>query len=353
MSEVIGRAEIAVTVLGGYLGAGKTSVLNHILRTTEQRVVVLVNDFGSVSIDEDLIFAKDEDKITLANGCICCSMVDGLASALEQVRALEPTPDRLVIEASGVADPTAIAAYAHGRKLRLDGVITVVDAETVRARIKDRYVGDTLLRQIKAADLLVINKIDLIDDAKRASLRTWLSETTVCPTVESVQGKVALEVLLGVDTRSPTHNGNHGPASAASAAPGSGSPAADVFTSWSTTVDATFDCEALIAVMSGWAEDVVRAKAIVRTKGATGQPDNRTVIHRVGQRVTSYDDRPWIAGESRISVIGLAGQSDQGVWHTQLLSSIIQRDDCDWMTDAATDGSVPATDSGDRYTHQP
>ncbi len=83
-------ADIAVTVIGGYLGAGKTTLVNHILRTADERIAVLVNDFGDINIDEDLIASQDGDTISLANGCICCSLVDGFSAALATITALDP-----------------------------------------------------------------------------------------------------------------------------------------------------------------------------------------------------------------------------------------------------------------------
>jgi len=199
-----------VTVVGGYLGAGKTTLVNHVLRSTDERIAVIVNDFGEISIDEDLIVASDSDKLTLANGCICCTLADGFAAALIQIRSAATLPQRLLIEASGVADPAQIAAYGHTPGLRLDAVLVMADAEQVRRQANDRWVADTVRRQLAAADLLVVNKIDLLDDAREADdLCDWLAALSAGATVvRASRAAVPIDVLLGprsasdaVDTR--------------------------------------------------------------------------------------------------------------------------------------------------------
>ena len=298
------QSAVPVTVIGGYLGAGKTTLLNHILRTSTERIVVLVNDFGSINIDANLISSSDDDTIMLANGCICCSLVDGLGVALNGVRAMDPRPARLVIEASGVADPATIAAYAHDGGLRLDGVVTVLDGESIRARTKDRYVGDTVLRQLAGADLLLVTKTDLIDEQTLTGLRSWLTGIAGNrPVIETVHGVVALTVLLGVV--SPD-------APAAGREPESGATADDVFETWSFMDEVTFDRDALREVVALWPEGIVRVKGIVRVTGAAGGPNRRVVVHRVGARTTVTDEGPWTSGPSQLVAIAIRGTTDLG-----------------------------------------
>ncbi len=171
MTQDPASTDIAVTVIGGYLGAGKTTLVNHVLRTADARIAVLVNDFGDINIDEDLIASQDGDTISLANGCICCSLVDGFSAALATITALDPVPERLVIESSGVADPATVAAYGHGPGLALDATVVVVDAETIRKKATDVYVGDTVVGQLGSGDIIVLNKTDLVAPDEVAATR--------------------------------------------------------------------------------------------------------------------------------------------------------------------------------------
>jgi G3E family GTPase len=176
-----GRRRIPVTVIGGYLGAGKTTLVNQLLTDAvgehPERIAVLVNDFGSVNIDASLIVARDDDMIQLANGCICCSLSEGFAQAMQRIDELARRPDRLVIETSGVADPRAVAQYAHLPGFRLDAVVVLADVETIRGRSRDRYVGRQVLEQLRCADLIALTKTDLIDAASLVEVRHWMADT--------------------------------------------------------------------------------------------------------------------------------------------------------------------------------
>lgn len=297
--------DLPVTVLGGYLGAGKTTLVNHLLRTTTERLALLVNDFGEVDIDTDLIEADDGDVVSLANGCICCSLVDGLAAALQTIAEFRPRPDRLVIEASGVADPASVAAYGHGPGLELDAVVVLIDAETIRARASDRYVGDTVLRQLRAADIVVANKLDLVGPDDVSTVRDWLADRVEgAAIVEATGAAVDPAVLFGVVDR-PGSNIDE-----------AGEPhdhADDLYEAWSWTSDGRdpIDREAVEALMGALPDEVVRAKGIVRL--ADGSVEGRAhVLQRVGRRWTLHPARTDPVGPSRLVVIGLAGAVRDG-----------------------------------------
>ncbi|QUS36326.1 CobW family GTP-binding protein [Falsirhodobacter algicola] len=190
---------LPVTILGGYLGAGKTTLVNHVLRNADGlRLAVLVNDFGALPIDADLIEAEEDGVISLSGGCVCCSFGGDLSSALMRLGALSPAPDHVLIECSGVALPGSVAFMVEMTEgMRLDGVVTLADAERVRDLATDGYVADTVRAQLMQADILVLNKCDLVEPSALAQTRIWLGDVTDARVLQAREAAVPPSALLG------------------------------------------------------------------------------------------------------------------------------------------------------------
>ena len=281
------NGSIPFTVIGGFLGAGKTTLLNRLLAGVEgRRFAVLVNDFGALDIDGGLVTAHGGDTIALANGCLCCTIGDSVVTTLLGLLERPGRFDHIVVEASGVADPGRIADLAVLEpRLSRDGVVVVIDAAQIRERAADRRLGDTVLRQIQAADLLLLNKSDLAPDL--AAVRCWLSMQAAAPILEACRADVPLDLLFGLD--------RHGATAAL--------PPSDRFVSWSYTWPEPVERDALMAMLRDAPGEILRAKGIVRFADA---PDRRSVVHLVGRRLDVGDEGPWgdTAG-SRLVMLGL------------------------------------------------
>lgn len=152
---------IPVTIVGGFLGAGKTTLVNHLLRTATRRYAVLVNDFGAVGVDAALVQGMEGGVLSMANGCVCCSIGPDLGDTLDRLTRRRPMPEHILIEASGVSDPWRIAQLVKLEPaVALDMVLVLVDAVAFPGQLADRYLTDTLERQLARADLIVLNKCD-------------------------------------------------------------------------------------------------------------------------------------------------------------------------------------------------
>jgi G3E family GTPase len=198
---------IPVTLIGGYLGSGKTTLINHLLnQAQDHRIAVLVNDFGELAIDAALIETTKDNIISLSGGCVCCSYGNDLSNALLDVLAMDTAPDQIVIEASGVAMPGAIASsLSLIPQLLIHIIIVLANAELIRTQANDRYVGDTIERQLNSADLLVLNKIDLLESEQLGVLQQWVSAhwpatKSVCVENAQLPASIILDTIVSTDS---------------------------------------------------------------------------------------------------------------------------------------------------------
>lgn len=323
------------TIVTGFLGAGKTTLVRHLLENANgKKLAVLVNEFGDLGFDGEFLKGcgiegcSQEDVVELPNGCICCTVADDFVPALEMLLNRPNPPDHILIETSGLALPKPLVSAFNWPAIRsrvtVDGVIAVVDGPAVadgqfaddpqalaaqRAQDvsveHDNPLEEVFEDQILCADLILLNKSDLVDEAGRARVKAEIAEhlPKAIKIVETAHGKVepALIVGLGAAAESdlasrPSHHGE------------GEDHEHDDFDSVALPLPDGLQPEQLAARVGKAAE----AEGVLRLKGFASVPGKpmRLVVQGVGRRVGHHFDRAWGAGEprsSRITVIGLKG----------------------------------------------
>lgn len=333
--------KIPATVITGFLGAGKTTLIRHILSNANgKRIALIINEFGDIGVDREVINGcgiegcAEDDVMELANGCICCTVADDFLPTMEKLLNRETPPDHIVIETSGLALPKPLVKAFNWPEVRsrvtVDGVVAVVDAPAVRdGRFADdpdkvqaaREADDNLDHhspleevfedQLLCADLVLLNKSDQMSDEDKPHVREILDREIRAgvKVVETVKGNIDLGVLLAMSAaveddldQRPSHHDEDDDHDH------------DDFESFQVPLGDIDDPVALEArIKAATTEhDILRIKGFVNVPGKP----MRHVIQAVGPRIERYFDRPWQDGESRRSelvVIGLAGLQQNAI----------------------------------------
>ncbi|MCC6805376.1 MAG: GTP-binding protein [Anaerolineae bacterium] len=303
------RGSLPFTLITGFLGAGKTTLIKRLITEPHGvRIAVIVNDFGAVNIDAALIRDRHVDTIDLANGCVCCTLSSGLTRTLIELTGRADPPEHIVLEASGVAEPEGIIHVALSHEaLSFNGIVCVVDADAGPAAAQTPAVAQLVARQAASADLIILNKTDMAGPAKVREMHDWLEDAAPrARRLEASYAEVPAAVILGLPERSRLTAqalDTTGPAKFASL----------VFATQRPIIERRL-CDLVENLPSG----VLRAKGIVRL---SSNPSRAAVLQATGRRwALSKDTNLACPDQSEIVVIGVEGVFDVGDMRERLLA---------------------------------